>query len=394
MPNPLRRTQPPVLSTVSVGSLRAGVWGIGHRQAASVQLAAAITQRFGAQRVLLTDSGTSALVLALRAAVGREGTVALPGYVCVDVIAAVLGAGLRARLYDIDPCTLSPDPDSVSGALERGAGAVVVAHLFGYPADIVEVGKRAAEHGATVIEDAAQAAGGMLGDRPLGSFGPLTVLSFGRGKGVSGGGGGALLAWGEWAQADAILEAADDLNREVALRGWTALVSSAAQWLLGRPALYGLPSSLPFIGLGETVYREPQRPLPIAGFSAGLAANALRRVDAEAAARERLAMDVLLAAGDTARTGIDSIASGRPGYLRLPVRRRAATPAPHLGILRGYPATLADWDIARHVLHPGETAAVGSVELRETLFTLPTHHHVGEDDVARLGAWLRRDQHG
>ena len=33
-----------------------------------------------------------------------------------------------------------------------------------------------------------------------------------------------------------------------------------AQWLLGRPGVYGLPAAIPWLGLGETRYRDPQTP--------------------------------------------------------------------------------------------------------------------------------------
>ena len=72
-----------------------------------------VLRAFDARAVVLTDSGTSALVLALRAAVPSGGTVGFPAYGCVDLVAAALFAGVRIRLYDIDPATLSPDLDSV-----------------------------------------------------------------------------------------------------------------------------------------------------------------------------------------------------------------------------------------------------------------------------------------
>ena len=56
---------------------------------------------------------------------------------------------------------------------------------------IAEIAER---HGLAVVEDAAQGLGATWRGRPLGSFGDVSVLSFGRGKGWTGGVGGALLA--------------------------------------------------------------------------------------------------------------------------------------------------------------------------------------------------------
>src|SRR5690606_21063576 len=102
-------------------------------------------------------------------------------------------AGVRVRLYDVDPATLSPDLDSLAAAIARGVDSIVVAHLYGFPVNMRGVLKLAMAAGIPVIEDAAQGAGGTLDDRLLGSFGALSVLSFGRGKGTTGGNGGALL---------------------------------------------------------------------------------------------------------------------------------------------------------------------------------------------------------
>jgi hypothetical protein len=163
---------------------------------------------------------------------------------------------------------------------------------------------------------------------------------------------------------------------------------TAAQWLLARPALYAIPSSLPFLRLGETIYHPAHDARPIAAASAALAADALARADAEADARASVAESIVAAAG-RAGTGVRPVAGGRPGYLRLPARRADATPAPELGVLRGYPKTLADYDELRRLLLPGEAAGPGAAELRDTLFTLPTHHHVRDADVRRLAAWLQ-----
>jgi dTDP-4-amino-4,6-dideoxygalactose transaminase len=380
--------QPPVVSTVSARGIGAALVASARRGGAPARLERALAERFGARRVVLTDSGTSALVLALRAALPANGTVLLPAYACVDLLAAAEAVDARVRLYDVDPTTLSPDLVSVEAGLRRGAHAVVVAHLFGFPADVPGVAALAATHGAAVIEDAAQGAGGALGGRLLGSFGPLTVLSFGRGKGVTGGGGGALLAFGAASDATALTAGARRVAGESAGAGITSLGVTAAQWLLARPALYAIPSSLPFLKLGETVYHPAHDARPIAGASAALAANALARADAEAQSRARIAEAILGAAGRPG-PGVHPLAGGRAGYLRLPVRRADASPAPELGVLRGYPKTLADYDALHRLLCPGEAAGPGAAELRDTLFTLPTHHHVRDADVRRLAAWLQ-----
>jgi dTDP-4-amino-4,6-dideoxygalactose transaminase len=339
--------------------------------------------------VALTDSGTSALVLALAASVPRGGTVALPAYGCIDLIAAAIHAQVQVRLYDVDPEKLSPDVDSLRRALARGAGAVVIAHFYGYPADMPAVRAVAKDAGVVLIEDAAQHAGGRLGGRALGTFGPLTVLSFGRGKGTTGGRGGALLARRD---ADprivaAVAAAGQRLSR--ASSGWGDLARGSAQWAFGRPSLYGLPAALPWLGLGETVYHPAHAPRPLSRAAAVLVRRAFDRLEADRDSRARRA--AALSAGLERAPGmtvIRAVTGGVPGFLRFPVLDRSGRrPVRALGIVRSYPRSLVEEPATAKVILAGEPDAPGARELCRTLFTLPTHDLVTDADIARIVAW-------
>ncbi|HET9275331.1 MAG TPA: DegT/DnrJ/EryC1/StrS family aminotransferase, partial [Gemmatimonadales bacterium] len=181
------RYLPPVRSPVT---LRAVLAGLVPRRSALERARELIAAECEPDAVLLTDSGTSALRLALEAVTrqrGKDATIALPAWCCYDVATAADGAGVRVVLYDLDPSTLSPDLGSLERVLARGASAVVVAHLYGYPVDLRAVRDLADRAGALLIEDAAQGVGGRYEGRPLGVYAPLAVLSFGRGKGRTGG---------------------------------------------------------------------------------------------------------------------------------------------------------------------------------------------------------------
>ena len=382
------RRQLPVYSPIRVSALAsaaAAAWRNGTVDRES--LAAHLTASFGARRALLTDSGTSALILALRILVGRGGTVAFPGYACVDLAAAARFAGVKVRLYDIDPATLSPDLDSVSRVLDHGVAAVVVAHLYGFPADVPGVADLALAHGASVIEDAAQGAGGTLHGRPLGSFGVLTVLSFGRGKGITGGSGGALLAITP--EMAGRLESLDGAAATGA--GWRDVAVATAQWTLGRPVLYSIPSAMPGLRLGEMVFRPAHEPRSISSGAAAMVCVALRAAEREVAVRRRNAAALTSEVVDGAGLApITPVTGGTSGYLRFPVRdREHRSEDRHLGIMRGYPLTLAEQPELRPSLYPNESSPVGAAELRRSLFTLPVHSRVTERDVSRLALWLR-----
>lgn len=392
------RRQLPVASPISAAALGGAFFdllrGAKGRDRIQARARELVEGEFGSRRVALTDSGTSALVLALRLAAPSGGVVGFPGYACVDLAAAARFVGIRVRLYDIDPTTLSPDLDSVHRMLKRGVDAMVVAHLFGYAADVASVRELASLAGVTVIEDAAQGAGGSLHERRLGSLGEFSILSFGRGKGLCASGGGALLAMrdvGEerWAACLA------DLERSAPVRGWSGLAKGAIQWALGRPAMYAIPSMLPWLHLGEMVYHPASEPRAMSLASSSLisSAFALEESDIEARRLNAAALDGMAVEAPRIER-IVPIPGSAPGYLRYPVLDLSGRREPRaaFGVVKPYPRTLAEQRELRPVLAENEPATPGASMLRSSLFTLPTHSHVDDSDLASLAEWLGLDR--
>lgn len=338
--------------------------------------------------MLLCDSGTSALVVALRAAVPPGGSVAFPSYSCVDLAAAARYAGIRVRLYDLDPGTLSADLDSLEATLRRGVDAVVAAHLYGFPVDIEGMKSLAHAHGATLIEDAAQGAGGTLGGVPTGGLGDVSVLSFGRGKGTTSGRGGAVTTSDQrWA---ARLKLAGAATEQRPNAGWGDLTRGAAQWLLGRPALYGLPAAVPGLHLGEMIYHPAHEPRSISRAAIALLDDALR-VDPQEVARRRANAAMLEHAVHDRRDArsIRPVPGAEPGYLRFPlIDAGGRVQAAALGITRGYPRALFEQEELRPALYADESEPLGGRQLRESLFTLPVHGQMSARDLEQIRAWI------
>jgi dTDP-4-amino-4,6-dideoxygalactose transaminase len=348
----------------------------------------ALRARYGACDALLTDSGTSALVLALRAVVPSGGTIAYPGYSCIDLTAAAVGAGMRVRLYDLDPNTLSPELESVKKAIDRGVDAIVVAHLYGYPADVSAVQDLAQQYGIPVIEDSAQGAGGTLRGIRLGALADISILSFGRGKGATTGSGGALLvrtpALRPWLQ-----QTRNQLKG--GRRGGGEIGALAAQWLFSHPLVYRVPASVPALKLGEMVYRPPGRPRSMPAAAAAMLSSVLRLDDREIEIRRVRANNLLSRIDGSGHiAAVRPVTGGRSGFLRFAVTDTTGRLAPvaALGVLRGYPLTLEQHEELQPMLATGEKAGKGSALLRDRLFTLPTHSRVGSRDQVRLQDWL------
>ena len=365
-----------------------------------VRLAERLAESYGAREVRLTDSGTTALRLAISGSLAvRGGFIALPAYACYDLATAAIGAGATVRLYDVEAETLEPEPGSLERLIHEGASAVVVAHLFGQPACVDRIAElcRAAE--CTLIEDAAQEAGGRIGGRRLGSFGSVSILSFGRGKGMTGGSGGALLVHDDRGAAG--LRAADGLAGGTL--GVSDLLVAAGLWALARPAWYWLPRTLPGVELGRTVYKEPTRPRGMSRAAAAIVGAALELLEAEVDARRRNAARLRTAVAEgggirvagTRRQGVQA------GWLRMPVlldreaREVASRPeAASLGIARSYPLPLQKVAALQSALISTETFP-GAERLAVELYTVPTHGGLAARDMQKLAAWLEASgRHG
>lgn len=149
----------------------------------------------GARYAVAVNSGTSALHLALLAAgIGPGDEVITTPMTFVATVAAVLYAGARPVLVDIDPVSRTLDPGRVASALSPRTRAIMPVHLHGGMADMPALAAIADSHGLTVIEDAAQAHGGEHGGRRAGSLGDMGCFSFYPGKNLGAcGEGGAVV---------------------------------------------------------------------------------------------------------------------------------------------------------------------------------------------------------
>lgn len=381
-PDSVMRHQLPVYSPIDVHSMRAAVARLRSPCAdPASELADVLRREYAADAVVLYGTGTQALQRAIGAALGRGESrpVALPAFTCFDVATAAVGAGARIALYDVDAATLAPDLDSLEAVLRAGAGAVVVAPLYGVPVAWEPLAELAARYGARVIEDAAQGHGASWRGRPLGSLGEISVLSFGRGKGWTAVRGGAVLVRGERA-------AEDRRTCEAGLRrpsgAGSIFLAGTIQWALGRPRMYGIPASIPWLGLGETHYREPAAPKRMGHAAAAFALATRDAARREAGLRRGRGRSVAERLAHASVRTIDLPDGAEPGYLRFPVRvadgPRAVQSLRRFGVGSSYPRTLAQLAPVRPSLAPEPRAWPGAETLVRELITLPTHSLVDQ----------------
>jgi dTDP-4-amino-4,6-dideoxygalactose transaminase len=147
------------------------------------------------------SSGTSAIHLALILLGVKEGDNVFCQSITFSASANPIAyQGAIPVFIDSESDTWNMDPILLKRALEEAKQngklprAIIPVHLYGLPAKMVEILSIANEYGVPVIEDAAEALGSNIENKPCGSFGEFGVLSFNGNKIITTSGGGALLS--------------------------------------------------------------------------------------------------------------------------------------------------------------------------------------------------------
>jgi dTDP-4-amino-4,6-dideoxygalactose transaminase len=140
-------------------------------------------------------NGTDAIELALRAGnVGPGDEVITVAHTAVATVCAIECVGATPVLVDIDSQTYTMDVAAVRAAISPRTKAIVPVHLYGNPANIVELSELAESYHLLLVEDCAQAHGACYKGRIVGTFGHLGAFSFYPTKNLGGyGDGGAII---------------------------------------------------------------------------------------------------------------------------------------------------------------------------------------------------------
>lgn len=149
---------------------------------------------FGVEHAVVVNSGTTALVAALRAAkIGQGDEVIVPSFTFVATANAVRLVGAEPVFADVEQETYGLDPQHVRKRLTERTAGIIPVHLYGDPCRIDEIVEIARDEDLVVVEDAAEAFGSTYGGAPVGTFGKAGAFSFCQNKIVVTGEGGAVV---------------------------------------------------------------------------------------------------------------------------------------------------------------------------------------------------------
>ncbi len=234
-----------------------------------------IRDYFSVRHCFFVSSGRAALTLILKALHQKypsRDEVIIPAFTCYSVPAAVEKAGLKVSLCDIDQGSLDLNFEHLKKKISKSGKsilAIVPTHLFGFPANVDQVRQLTSGKGISIVEDAAQAMGGSIGDRKLGTLGDAGFFSLGRGKAFSTIEGGIILTNND--------EIGKNITKQLAQIHpgsiWETIKAMVYSFILAiflNPRFFWFPSSLSFLKLGETFYESGFSIKKLTAFQLGL----------------------------------------------------------------------------------------------------------------------------
>lgn len=153
-----------------------------------------LEERFHAQKVLLTTSGTTALDMAALLCDLQPGDeVILPSFTFSSTATAFVLAGAKLVFVDVRPDTMNIDETKIEAAITDKTRVIVPVHYAGVACEMDTIMDIARRHNLKVVEDAAQGVMSTYKGRALGTIGDFGCYSFHETKNYSMGEGGALV---------------------------------------------------------------------------------------------------------------------------------------------------------------------------------------------------------
>jgi perosamine synthetase len=382
----------PLRMDAILSSLRAAI----HSNGDGKKYLAAVAAHFRVNYVFGSSSGRAALWLilkSLRRLHPERDVVALPGYTCFSVPAAVVRAGLKIHPVDIDPHTLDFDPSQLGSLPDKRVLCIIACNLFGFPNDFSPIRQAASAKGVYIIDDAAQALGSTRHGHFAGTFGDVGLYSLGRGKAVGSIEGGLIVTNSEAITA-AIRAETKGLEPSSTAHGARLLLEMFGYSVFLRPRLFWIPNSTPFLKLGTTEFKPSFPTTELHSLSLALLPRLLDGLGEVNETRRANARAIMQGVGTDSSLGFLSPHSGsNPTFVRLPVvapdnmtREQAVHQLRRAGIGASpfYPSAICEIPGIKSHMADGDFHCKHAEALSERLFTLPVHPFVSSRDLKQM----------
>jgi len=134
---------------------------------------------FSKKYALMVNSGTSALILALKVLnLPKNSEVITPALNFGTAVSSIILNGLKPIFIDIEIETLQIDVKLLEKKITKKTKALLIPNLIGNIPDWIKIKKIAKKHKLKIIEDSADTLGAKIGSKTTGSYSDISITSF------------------------------------------------------------------------------------------------------------------------------------------------------------------------------------------------------------------------
>lgn len=177
---PIYVTRPLMPNLEQVTEKLKEVWDaqwLSNEGAQHVALEAQVCNFLKTPHLSLFNNGTIALMVAVQS-LRLQGEVITTPFTFPATTHVLAWNGITPVFCDIDPQTLTIDPDRIESLITSRTTGILGVHVYGMPCHVERIQEIADRHGLRVIYDAAHAFGSEINGRGIGTYGDISMFSF------------------------------------------------------------------------------------------------------------------------------------------------------------------------------------------------------------------------
>ncbi|NKB37599.1 MAG: hypothetical protein GKR93_10580 [Gammaproteobacteria bacterium] len=338
------------------------------------------------------NSGTEALASAIVRCLKEDDSkneVLVPAYTCPDLISAIIFAGGQPVLIDFEENSSWMNLEELTNKIGPASAVIIAVNFLGIRERIEKLRSIASEKGLRLIEDSAQSF--PLNMRKYVDSTDLTVLSFGRGKPVNMGSGGAVI----YNKSDSIPASGNETNlSDSTIKKISYYLRSSLYNVVLSPFVFGFVRYVPLLGIGLTRYKplasiQPMDTTISSCLDQNIKQFCSKGIDIQNSYRERISeLGAKKVINLPVKTNMDKdIPLLRYPILILDSGKRVLAHdrlnAEGLGASIMYPAILPSLNGLEDVL-VSQKGFVNAQYFAERILTLPTHRRISLRDVDKI----------
>ncbi len=140
------------------------------------ELESKLQEYLGVKHVILVSNGDAGLRLCLKSMELTDEVITTP-FTYVSTVSSIIWSGLKPVFADIEPNTLTIDPEQIEKAITPRTSAILATHVYGNPCDVHRLKEIADKHDLKLIYDAAHAFGVKYNGQRITNYGDVSMIS-------------------------------------------------------------------------------------------------------------------------------------------------------------------------------------------------------------------------